>query len=120
MSFELLIEMLKMKRIDPLLGLDAVSRKYIVALIREQAPCGLQTLATLINEQDSTIGYIIEPTLFATNSFVLEGESFSGPLARPSRAGRIPTDIAERYIRECIRLQEEENWFACENLAIKF
>jgi Holliday junction DNA helicase RuvB len=116
LALDLLEKTLRMKRIDPILGLDVASRKYLVAILRDPSPMGIKSLATMINEQESTISYMIEPFLFSDTTLSYNGQDFSGPMARPTKKGRVVTEVAEAYILACQNLQKESGWFNNESL----
>jgi Holliday junction DNA helicase RuvB len=135
LTLELLFDMLKLEQIDPLIGLDLTSRKYLVELIRESKilrtddgkviPIGLDSLATLCNEQDSTVKSMIEPYLFSQIEFEVNDMKTgqlvkdNSPFVRITKRGRIPTSSAVTYITVCLNMQRRHGWFKNESLNIK-
>jgi Holliday junction DNA helicase RuvB len=121
-TLELMNKTLKLEQIDPIIGLDYVSRKYIVALLRERAALGSRTLANYISEQESTITGMIEPFLFSEIDFkykevgVEKGQK--GPFVRITKKGRIALQPAYNYIKVCQDLQAR-GWFPNESLSVK-
>jgi Holliday junction DNA helicase RuvB len=121
-SIELMNKMLKLEQIDPIIGLDYVSRKYIVALLRERAALGSRTLANYINEQESTVTGMIEPFLFSEIDFLYKEsgkeKGQKGPFVRITKKGRIALQPAYNYIKVCQDLQTR-GWFPSESLNVK-
>lgn len=119
---DLMYKMLKYEQIDPIIGLDYASRKYIVALLREQAALGSRTIANYINEQESTVTGMIEPFLFSeielqyTESGAVKGQT--GPFVRITKKGRLALKPAYDYIKLCQFLQKK-GWFVNESLNVK-
>jgi Holliday junction DNA helicase RuvB len=116
LTLDLLQRTLRMKRIDPILGLDVASRKYLVTMLRERSHLGIKALAAMVNEQESTISYMIEPFLFSDIELSYNGQELYGPMARPTKKGRIATEVAEAYLKACQELQRKEGWFSNESL----
>jgi Holliday junction DNA helicase RuvB len=118
----LMNKMLRYEQIDPIIGLDYASRKYIVALLRESGALGSKTIANYINEQESTVTGMIEPFLFSE----IELESVDngslkvqkGPFVRITKKGRIASVAAYHYIKLCHSLQKQ-GWFNNESLNVK-
>jgi Holliday junction DNA helicase RuvB len=118
----LMNKMLRYEQIDPIIGLDYASRKYIVALLRESGALGSKTIANYINEQESTVTGMIEPFLFSE----IELESVDngnlkvqkGPFVRITKKGRIASVAAYHYIKLCHSLQKQ-GWFTNESLNVK-
>jgi len=144
LTIELLYDMLRLEQIDPLIGLDQASRKYLVSLIRESKilrigdngigpkaevnkviPMGLKSLATLVNEQESTVCDMIEPFLLSDIEFefndMKNGKNVEekSPFVRITKRGRIPTPTAVNYIIVCLNMQKKYGWFKNESLNIK-
>lgn len=122
---ELLQEMLKHENIDPLIGLDYVSRRYLKQLIEESkiAPVGLKTLASMCREQESNIVNLIEPPLVASVPFKIAMDNariydYDGPLVKITKNGRMATKNAVDYMKFCQRLQQSQGWFPNEQLSI--
>lgn len=119
---KLVIDMLKFEKIDPLIGLDLPSRRYLVELIREGRPVGSRTLSNYIGEQESTVTSMIEPFLFSEIElqYMENGELVKeiGPFVRITGKGRLPLDIAKNYILMCQNLQKS-GWFKNESLNFK-
>lgn len=122
LTMKLMYKMLKYEQIDPLVGLDYVSRKYIVRLLRENTPLGSQTIANYINEQESTVKSMIEPFLFSEIELQYEDNGTikvqKSPFARITKKGRVALDVAHKYIKICQTLQKD-GWFSNESLNIK-
>lgn len=144
LNIELLHDMLRLEQIDPIIGLDQASRKYLVNLIRESKilrlndnknsssteapkiiPIGLQPLATLATEQESTICSMIEPFLLSDIEFECNDRkngkmiTEKSPFVRITKRGRIPTSSAVNYILVCLNMQTNYGWFKNESLNIK-
>lgn len=121
-TLELMNKMLKLEQIDPIIGLDYVSRKYIVALLRERAALGSRTIANYINEQESTVTGMIEPFLFSEIDFLYTDRGTEkgqkGPFVRITKKGRIALQPAYNYIKVCQDLQTK-GWFPNESLNVK-
>lgn len=115
---KLMITMLKYEKIDPVIGLDYTSRKYLIALLREKGPLGSKTLANYINEQESTITGMIEPFLFSDIEFQVGDTLKKSPFVRITKLGRVALEPAVNYMNLCQRLQKD-GWFANESLNFK-
>ena len=115
----MLLKTLKMERIDPYVGLDPISRKYLTVLLRENTSLGSRTIANMINEQEITVVYMIEP--FLTSEIALEFKSnnmpkiINGPFVRITPKGRVITEAGRTYLSICRNLQHS-GWFTGENL----
>jgi len=139
LTMSLVNRMLKLEQIDPIIGLDYASRKYLVALLREQPKpdfkndpnqsalqanaIGIKTLATYINEQESTVASMIEPFLMGDIELVYADENrvenrIKSPFVRITKKGRVPLNAAFKYVRICQTLQKQ-GWFSNESLNIK-
>ena len=122
LTTELLYKTLKLEQIDPIIGLDYASRKYIVTLLRENAPIGSRSLGAMINEQESTILGMIEPFLLSDIELELKEQGNvvrkSGPFVRITKKGRVATENAYSYIKLCHSLQKL-GWFNNESLGVK-
>lgn len=118
---DLLYKTLKFLQLDPIVGLDNVSRKYLVTLLRDTAPLGSRSLASMIYEQESTVLHTIEPFLFSDielEYMTKEGQKkIVGPFARITKKGRWYTENAARYIKLCNTLKKN-GWFNNESLEI--
>lgn len=120
----LLYKMLRLHQIDPIVGLDYASRKYVVNLIREARPIGSKSLANLCQEQDSTITSMIEPFLLSeilleyVNPSTGQTIEIKSPFVRITSKGRIALESAHKYIKLCQSLQKQ-GWFNNESLNIK-
>lgn len=138
LTMDLLYKMLKYEKIDPLIGLDNACRKYLVELIKESKvvrancvidavkpiPIGSRTLATLCNQQESTIKSMIEPFLLSEIELAywdndqkinkVEKSAF----VRITKRGRIPLPSSVSYINICRSLQKQ-GWFVNESFNIK-
>lgn len=117
----IMVQMCKTCRIDPFIGLDAISRRYLLTLVRDREPLGIKALASMLNEQEVTISSMIEPFLL-TNVKVYYHDtedvehSMEGPMIRLTKRGRVATAVAEAYLRECQRIQKAFGWFPNEDL----
>lgn len=118
---ELLYNTLKYLQIDPIVGLDNVARKYLVTLLRDSAPIGSKTLATMIQEQESTLLHTLEPFLLSNIEFEYTNKdgakTLIGPFAKITKKGRWYTESAVKYIKLCNSLKQR-GWFANESLEI--
>jgi Holliday junction DNA helicase RuvB len=122
LTMSLMNKMLKYEQIDPIIGLDSVSRKYIVRLIREGSPVGSKTLANYVQEQEITVTGMIEPFLFSEIELQF-GDAGNikvqkSPFVRITSKGRIPLEPAYNYIKLCHQLQKQ-GWFTNESLNVK-
>lgn len=119
LTTELLYKTLRLEQIDPIVGLDYVSRRYLVTLLRDNSPLGSRSLSSMINEQENTLLYMIEPFLFSDIELgykTKEGYIVQkGPFSRITKKGRVATDSAFKYIKLCRNLQDK-GWFANESL----
>lgn len=111
--------LLQYENIDPMVGLDYSTRKYLVALLRDRKPIGAKPLSNMINEQEITVTQIIEPFLL-TNielDYTSNGErmKFVGPFIVLTKQGRVATENAKKYIDVCLFLQKN-GWFPHEHL----
>ena len=138
LTMELLFKMLRYEKIDPLVGLDSASRKYLVELIKESKvvrnhiasealrpiPIGTKPLATLCNQQESTITGMIEPYLLSEIELVFwdndnkTNKVEKSPFVRITKRGRIPLPSSVNYINICRTLQKQ-GWFTNESFNIK-
>lgn len=138
LTMDLLFKMLKYEKIDPLVGLDAASRKYLVELIKESKvvrstayleavkpiPIGTKPLATLCNQQESTITGMIEPYLLSEIELAFWDNDQKinkvekSPFVRITKRGRIPLPSSVNYINICRSLQKQ-GWFVNESFNIK-
>ena len=110
------------QKIDPIIGLDSVSRKYLVRLIRESGPLGSRTLANYVEEQEITVTGMIEPFLFSDIELQF-GDAGNlrvqkSPFVRITSKGRIALEPAYNYIKLCHSLQKQ-GWFTNESLNVK-
>jgi len=86
---------------------------------------GLKSLATLVNEQESTVCDMIEPFLLSDIEFefndMKNGKNVEekSPFVRITKRGRIPTPTAVNYIIVCLNMQKKYGWFKNESLNIK-
>jgi Holliday junction DNA helicase RuvB len=122
LTMHLMHKMLKYEQIDPIIGLDYASRKYIVALLREGSALGSKTISNYINEQESTVTGMIEPFLFSEIELQF-GDAGSirvqkSPFVRITKKGRIALEPAYNYIKLCHTLQKQ-GWFNNESLNVK-
>ena len=119
----LMYKMLKYEKIDPIIGLDYTSRRYIVALLRENIPLGKETIANLLQEQESTVISMVEP--FLLSEIELKFHEPNGklvmqksPFVRITKGGRVALEPALNYIKLCQTLQRQ-GWFNNESLNVK-
>ena len=119
----LMYKMLKYEKIDPIIGLDYTSRRYIVALLRENIPLGKETIANLLQEQESTVITMVEP--FLLSEIELKFHEPNGklvmqksPFVRITKGGRVALEPALNYIKLCQTLQRQ-GWFNNESLNVK-
>lgn len=119
---DLMYKTLKLEQIDPLVGLDYASRKYLLTLLREEKALGSRSIASMINEQESTVLNTIEPFLLSDIKleFQKQGQTveLNKPFIKITPKGRISTESAYHYIRLCQNLQSH-GWFPNESLTIK-
>ena len=122
LDFKLLYKMLKYEKIDPIIGLDITSRKYLVKLLREQAPVGSKTLANHVGEQEITVISTIEPFLLSDIELEYKDGDRTriqkGPFIRITSKGRMTLEPALNYIKVCQYLQKD-GWFTTESLNVK-
>lgn len=122
LTMSLMNKMLKYEQIDPIVGLDSVSRKYLVRLIREGGPLGSKTLANYVQEQEITVTGMIEPFLFSDIELQF-GDAGNirvqnSPFVRITSKGRLALEPAYNYIKLCHQLQKQ-GWFTNESLNVK-
>lgn len=122
LTTDLLYKLLKLEQIDPVIGLDYVSRKYLITMLRESKPIGSRSLASMINEQESTVTQMIEPFLFSDIELEYRDNMGNakvqiGPFAKLTRSGRIATKESMNYIKLCKALQRK-GWFANESFEL--
>lgn len=121
LTMELLYKTLRLEQIDPIVGLDYVSRKYLVTLLRDNAPLGSRSLSSMINEQENTLLYMVEPFLFSEIELGYKSKDGyvvkKGPFSRITKKGRVATESAYKYIKLCHSLQDK-GWFNNESLDI--
>jgi Holliday junction DNA helicase RuvB len=117
---DLLYKTLKLEQLDPVIGLDYASRKYIVTMLRENGkPIGSKSLATMIREQESTVTQMIEPFLLSDIELEFMDASGNakvqvGPFAKLTKNGRIATRESMNYPKLCKALQTQ-GWFTDES-----
>jgi len=99
--------MLRLEKIDPFVGLDAISRKYLYILdkAREQ-PVGVSVIASIMRSPEETLREIIEPNLLDD----LEFNDTCGPMVRITKSGRKLERLGKIYIDKCRELQNT-GWF---------
>lgn len=122
LTIDLLYKTLRLEQIDPIIGLDYASRKYLVTMLRDRVPLGSRSLAAMINEQENTLINMIEPYLFSDIELeyisATGTQKFVGPFSKITKKGRIATDGAYKYIKLCNSLQQK-GWFANESLKVE-
>lgn len=118
---ELLSKTLKHEKLDPIVGLDSATRRYLVAMLRDSVPLGSRSLANMIGEQESTVLYMIEPFLLSDIQleYAKDGnvQKMVGPFCQITKKGRRATESAFKYIKLCNVLQQN-GWFNNESLNI--
>ena len=123
LTSELLYKTLRLEQIDPIIGLDYASRKYLVTMLRDKAPLGSRSLASMINEQENTVLNMIEPFLFSEIELEYNSptgmQKLTGPFSKITKKGRIATEGAYKYIKLCNTLQTK-GWFNNESLKIEY
>lgn len=124
-TIPLVFKALKYEKIDPLIGLDYASRKYLVALLREQNALGTKSISSYISEQESTITNMIEPFLLSEIELKYNDPANHenikvsiSPFIRITKRGRIALTSAHTYIKLCQTLQKQ-GWFSNESLNLK-
>jgi Holliday junction DNA helicase RuvB len=122
LDMDMLFNTLRLEQIDPIIGLDRPSRKYIVTLLKERVPIGSRSLANMIQEQESTLTEMIEP--FLISDINMEYRDSQGnqkqivePFAKITPKGRIATQSGFTYLKLCKVLQTQ-GWFSEESLSI--
>jgi Holliday junction DNA helicase RuvB len=118
LTYKLMTKMLKLEKIDPVVGLDYTNRKYLKALLRENKPVGSKTLGNMINEQESTVTGMIEPFLLSDIEFQMNDVVRKAPFIRITSKGRVALEPAVYYMNLCQRLQKD-GWFKNESLNFK-
>jgi len=119
LTYKLMIKMLKYEKIDPVVGLDYTSRKYLNALLRVNNPVGSKTLGNMINEQEITVTGMIEPFLLSDIEFIMNDVVRKAPFIRITSKGRVALEHAVNYMNLCQRLQKADGWFMNESLNFK-
>lgn len=105
---DILNRTIRLKKLDPWIGLDYSSRKYLTALVeKKDHPVGIERMSSLISEQVDTIKWVIEP--FLLSNIELEGQR--GQMVEIDRTGRKATELAEYYIYLCKWHQETQGYF---------
>lgn len=119
-TVDLLKKTLKFMGLDPIIGLDVASRKYLCTIVRENKELGCKNIASMINEQEITVQNFIEPFLVSDIEFVhpVSKVKVSGPFAKITKKGRVPTQQAMTYVRLMQKFQNEHGFFPNENLSI--
>jgi len=119
-TVDLLKKTLKFMGLDPIIGLDIASRKYLCTIVRENKELGCKNIASMINEQEITVQNFIEPFLVSDIEFVhpVSRVKISGPFAKITKKGRVPTQQAMTYVRLMQKFQNEHGFFPNENLSI--
>lgn len=104
--YSLVRKVILFQNLCPLLGLPTSYRKVLVALEEaDGAPMGLPTLASKVNEDDSTVKDAIEPFLLSQVSFEWGDEQYCGPLISRTSRGRLVTKVGEVYLAACRHLK---------------
>ena len=120
-NVDLLKKTLKFMGLDPIVGLDIASRKYVTTTVRVNKELGVKTIASMINEQEVTVQNFIEPFLVSEIEFTnpVSGVKYSGPFTRITKRGRVPTTQALAYIQLMQKFQSAHGFFQNENLSVK-
>ena len=120
-NVDLLKKTLKFMGLDPIVGLDIASRKYVTTTVRVNKELGVKTIASMINEQEVTVQNFIEPFLVSEIEFTnpVSGVKHSGPFTRITKRGRVPTTQALAYIQLMQKFQSAHGFFQNENLSVK-
>jgi Holliday junction DNA helicase RuvB len=113
----LLSKSLFVQGIDPIIGLDRTSRKYLQILLSEGVALGLISLVALVNEQPETIKTMIEPYLMNEIDLPVDGHIMRGPFVKMTKKGRIAIKTAAKYLELCLELQKQ-GWFVGEKLLV--
>lgn len=100
-----------LKGIDPFIGLDRASRRYLHVLMSGK-PTGADTIATMIGETKETVRGLIEPFLFSDISFM----GNSGAFVTVTPRGRMITELGQQYLQQCRDLQISRGWFMGEKI----
>lgn len=106
---------LRLGKIDPWLGLNYASRRYLSELVRHKkggdyTPVGVEMMGALINEQPDTIKNIIEPFLLSN----IDLDDQQGAMVEITSSGRKATALAGYYIYLCKFFQMNSGWFPSE------
>jgi Holliday junction DNA helicase RuvB len=110
--------------LDPIIGLDYSSRRYLVGLVGQGGkPVGSRMLAILANEEEENVTRRIEPALARPFTFdVSEGEgdekvteTITGALIEQTPRGRIATAATHAYLK-MLRQWQAVGWFDGEDL----
>jgi len=119
-TVDLLKKTLKFMGLDPIIGLDIASRRYVSTTVRENKELGIKTIASMINEQEVTVQNFIEPFLVSEIEFInpVSGVKHSGPFTRITKKGRVPTTQALMYIQLMQKFQTSHGFFQNENLSL--
>jgi len=122
LTMKLLYQTLRYEQIDPIIGLDIVSRKYIVELLKKRGPVGFETMSNLLNEQPSTVKSMVEPFLLSDIELAYvensEEKVIVSNFVSITSKGRVALPPAFTYIKLCQTLQEK-GWFKDESFNIK-
>jgi Holliday junction DNA helicase RuvB len=117
LTVRLLKELLRLQGIDPWIGLERSSRRYLVALLAEGKPMGLNTLSSVVDEAPETILEVIEPALLGDLDLPTTTGVLSCPLVKKTPNGRVATEEAKQYIQACGQMQQR-GWFPNEKLSV--
>jgi Holliday junction DNA helicase RuvB len=104
--------------IDPMLGLDAMSRRYLVILATEKRPLGVRSIASLFGDTDDTeqmIETVIEPFVTSEVAFSYGDTKIAGRLVKFTENGRMITENGMAYLHACVDMQKHGR-FASERL----
>lgn len=117
---DLLDELLRLQGLDPVIGLDRLTRRYLSVLVTESRPFGVNALANILNEQPETITGMIESFLTGNlidTEYEYNGHNIvlEGPFVRITRMGRQITDSGREYLKLCVMLQSD-GWMINEKI----
>lgn len=97
--------MCKRNGVDIALGLDALTRQYLLVLEQVDEPVGLATISATINARPETVERMVEPFLLRPAEWSDLGENHCGPLARKTLRGREITPHGRAYLDFCRGMQ---------------
>ena len=94
------------RNLCPLLGLPMSYRRVLKVLDEaDGAAIGISTLASKVNEDETTVKDAIEPYLLSTVRFTWNQEEHCGPMIERTARGRVVTNVGRTYLDACKELQ---------------